>query len=206
MMHRLLEGEERADSITASAPLPKLNTQASNFSLRRRSAASEEMTTVSMLNCRKHSASSAREGSFNPTSAVRAAALRTLGTGAKVVAKALCIVEGRLHFQNPLWRRWPSLQRHKGPRLEVPKCRYFFPGRGRRDITLQNICGMKNLGRCQGNQNSPQGVFIGSSAGTATRHWSRRSRKSSTWRIRSLPCGPGWGPNPCLRYRDRDSP
>src|ERR1700751_107788 len=91
MMHRLFEGEERAASIKVPAPLPRLRTQASNFSLRRRSAALEDMTTVSMLNCRKHSASTAVEDSFNPTSALRAAAFRPVRAGARerVVAKAL---------------------------------------------------------------------------------------------------------------------
>jgi len=37
------------------------------------------------------------------------------------------------------------LERHKGPTLGVLKCRYFFGESGRRDITQQNICGMKNL-------------------------------------------------------------
>jgi hypothetical protein len=56
----------------------------------------EVMGTVSMLNWRKHSASRTRDESLNPTSAVRAAAFLTIGEGAKFVAKAFSIVEGRL--------------------------------------------------------------------------------------------------------------
>src|ERR1700680_4414699 len=100
MTQRLFEGELRAASITASAPSPNPRTQASNFSLCRRSAASEDMTTVSILNCRKHSASRVLDDSFKPTSAVRAADLRTVGARAKVVAKALCIVGEHSTFQN----------------------------------------------------------------------------------------------------------
>src|ERR1700722_15753111 len=75
-MQRLFEGETRADSITFSAPLPRGRTQASNFSLCRRSAAFEVTTTVSMPNWRKHSASSARDESGRLTKAVRAAVFR----------------------------------------------------------------------------------------------------------------------------------
>ncbi len=45
-----------------SAPSPRLSTQASNFSFFNRSAAFAVTTTVSMPNCRKPSASSARAG------------------------------------------------------------------------------------------------------------------------------------------------
>src|ERR1700733_3989840 len=75
-MQRLFEGETRADSITFSAPLPSGKTQASNFSLCKRSAALEVTTTVSMPNWRKHSASRAREESDRFTKAVRAAVFR----------------------------------------------------------------------------------------------------------------------------------
>src|ERR1035437_5352316 len=94
MMQRLFEGEDRAASITESAPSPRLSTQASNFSFFSRSAAFAVTTTVSMPNWRKPSASSAREGSSKPTSAVRAAAFR-VRAGAKVVVKALSIGEGK---------------------------------------------------------------------------------------------------------------
>src|SRR5579864_4493376 len=67
-MHRLLEGEERAASIT-----------------------------VSMLNCRKHSTNKAIDDGSNPTRAVRAAAFRVVRSGARdrVVAKALSMIEGK---------------------------------------------------------------------------------------------------------------
>src|SRR5579864_8291930 len=81
MIQRLLEGELRAASITTSAPSVRCRTQAANFSLRRRSAASEDMTTVSMLNWRKHSTIKARAGSFKFTRAVRAADFLVTGAG-----------------------------------------------------------------------------------------------------------------------------
>src|SRR5580765_4308242 len=91
MMQRLFDGDERAASITASAPSARLITQASNFSFFNRSAALAVTTTVSMPNCRNPSDSSARAGSFKPTSAVRAAAFLGIGEGAKGIAKALSI-------------------------------------------------------------------------------------------------------------------
>src|SRR5260370_39337205 len=90
-MQRLFEGEERAASITASAPCPRLITQASNFSFLRRSAAFAVTITVSIPNWRKPSDSNARAASSRPTSAVRAAAFRTIGAGGKDVAQALSI-------------------------------------------------------------------------------------------------------------------
>src|SRR5579872_3957765 len=94
MTQRLFDGEERADSITTSAPSPRLRTQASNFSLCRRSAALAVMTMVSILNWRKHSESRAWDEGFNPTSAVRAADFRVVRIGAseRVVAKALSMI------------------------------------------------------------------------------------------------------------------
>src|SRR6266700_1156486 len=90
-MQRLFDGEERAASITASAPCPRLMTHASNFSFLRRSAAFAVTITVSIPNWRKPSDSNARAASSRPTSAVRAAAFRTIGAGEKDVAKALSI-------------------------------------------------------------------------------------------------------------------
>ena len=55
MTMRLFDGDVRTASITACAPGPSLTTQASNFSLRRRSAALPVTMTASMPNCRKHS-------------------------------------------------------------------------------------------------------------------------------------------------------
>src|ERR1700739_4013864 len=94
MMQRLLEGELRMDSITDSATAARARTQASNFSLCRRSAAFVVIGTVSTLNWRKHSDKSARYGSFKPTNAARAAVLRRMGRGARVAAKALFISLG----------------------------------------------------------------------------------------------------------------
>ena len=49
-----------------------------------------------------------------------------------------------------------------------------------------------------------RGLSTRSSAGTATLHWCRRSRTSSTWRIRVAPGAPRWEPDPCPQYPDRD--
>src|ERR1700693_4686868 len=98
--------------------------------------------------------------------------------------------------------RTPWLKRHKGPTLEVPKCRYFFGSSRRRDITPQKFCEMKNLEDGPwtsdlrprisefglrsfaelttskvGGLRSESG-FTRSSDGTAARHWSRRNRTS----------------------------
>src|SRR5580704_3195889 len=84
---RLLEGDVRAASMTASASGPRRMTHASNFSWRRRSAALAETSTVSMPNWRKHSVSSAREDSLRSTRAARAAAF-LMGMRAGAVPKA----------------------------------------------------------------------------------------------------------------------
>src|SRR5271168_4696390 len=89
---RLLEGEVRAASMTVSAPEPRLITQASNFSWRRRSAALDDTSTVSMPNWRKHSVSSAREDSFRSTRAARAAAFLVEEVNAGEVPKAFCML------------------------------------------------------------------------------------------------------------------
>src|SRR5216684_1623186 len=88
MTHRLLEGEVRAASITVSAPLPRFSTQASNFSLRIRSAAFADITTVSIPNCRKHSASKVRAESFRSTRAARAATFLMGEAEGRIGAKA----------------------------------------------------------------------------------------------------------------------
>src|ERR1700739_2727027 len=101
-MLRLLEGEVRNDFITGSAPFASASTQASNFSLCRRSAPLVVMETVSTLNWRKHSVKSARLDSFNPTNAARAADLRRMGRGARVAAKALSIRLGKTPLSNDI--------------------------------------------------------------------------------------------------------
>ena len=45
-----------------------------------------------------------------------------------------------------------------------------------------------------------------SSVGTAARRWCRRSRTSSTWRIRFQPGAPGWGRSPSRRSPGPDFP
>src|ERR1700733_5370009 len=101
MTQRLLERELRAASITSSAPLERLSTQASNFSLCRRSAALAVTDTVSIPNCRKHSFRRERCGSLKPTKAARAVFLRGRANGARTAAtdfsivKALSIVRGK---------------------------------------------------------------------------------------------------------------
>src|SRR5271170_1545460 len=137
-MQRLFDGDVRAASITVSAPSPRLSTQASNFSFFRRSAALAVTTTVSMPNWRNPSVNSVQAGWFKPTSAVRAAAFSVKGAGAKVVAKALSMSRGRLHFRKPLWRQPPNFERHKGSTREVPKYRYSFCECVREDITSRN--------------------------------------------------------------------
>src|ERR1700692_3008933 len=69
---RLLDRDRRADSRTGAALLPTCTTQASNFSLARRSAFSPVIATLSIPNWRKHSESSMREFSCKSTSAARA--------------------------------------------------------------------------------------------------------------------------------------
>src|SRR6516162_1393010 len=94
MTMRLLEAEVRAASMTASAPGPRFTTQASNFSLRRRSAALPDMGTDSMPNCRKQSVRMERVESLRSIMAMRAAAFFFWGMGARAVPKAFCI-DGR---------------------------------------------------------------------------------------------------------------
>src|ERR1700746_652208 len=91
MTQRLLEREPRvaSNTVSESVQLAKGSTQASNFSRRRRSAASEITGTGSIPNWRKHSARSMWVESLKPTNAARAAVLRTMGEGETVVAKAL---------------------------------------------------------------------------------------------------------------------
>src|SRR3954469_19594039 len=102
MTQRLFEREPRAASITSSGSVPCASgrTQASNFSLRTRSAAWDVTGTGSIPNCRKQSASKTCVGSLKPTNAARAAALRVVGEGAKVVVKALSMIGEDSTFEN----------------------------------------------------------------------------------------------------------
>ena len=84
MIMRLLEGELRAASITFSAAGLSFTTQASNFSLAKRSAAWPLMTTESIPNCLKHSARTARADSLTSTKAARAAAFRVGGMAVRL--------------------------------------------------------------------------------------------------------------------------
>src|SRR5579862_5109306 len=101
-MQRLLEGELRAASITASEVSTRGSTHASNFSLRMRSAALADTATVSIPNWRKHSLSNEREDSFKSTRAVRAEAFRRevpgkiTGAENAGTAKAFSMSRGRL--------------------------------------------------------------------------------------------------------------
>src|SRR5450755_4044630 len=71
---RLLEAEARAASITGADSGAMGNTQASNFSRLRRSAALTVTGTASMPNCRKQSTSRVRLASLRLTRAVLAPA------------------------------------------------------------------------------------------------------------------------------------
>src|SRR5579872_3100675 len=110
---RLLEDEVRADSITSCAPGPSLTTQASNFSFFRRSAASPLSATLSMPNCRKHSASVLRKGSLMSTRATRAEAFLFESAGITRVPKALSIDEIILAsiYSVLLYRHWQRRRR-----------------------------------------------------------------------------------------------
>src|SRR6266700_7057604 len=92
MIMRLFDRDLRADSSTGAAWPPTRITQASNFSLARRSAFSEVIGTLSMPNCRKHSVSRLREDSCKSTSAARAENFREGGTVAKEFPKAFSVV------------------------------------------------------------------------------------------------------------------
>src|SRR5882724_8029621 len=112
MTQRLLEGEVRAASMSGAELSFRLRTQASNFSLCRRSPDWLGIATVSMPNWRKHSASSVRDASLRSTNAARAVALRGLLGGR---TKAFSMSRGRLHFSKLLWNGRTWLERHKGP-------------------------------------------------------------------------------------------
>src|ERR1700693_5150670 len=75
--------------MTASAPGARLSTQASNFSWRRRSAALEDTSTVSMPNWRKHSLRRNLEDSLRSTRAARAPTFLRAGVRGGAVPKLL---------------------------------------------------------------------------------------------------------------------
>src|SRR6516165_10274391 len=75
--------------MTAWAGGASFNTQASNLSLRSRSAESEPRTTGSMPKCRKHSEIMALAGSLRSIKAARAEDFRTVREGAEADAKWL---------------------------------------------------------------------------------------------------------------------
>src|SRR5579864_3803747 len=115
MTQRLLEGDLRAASITASAPLARGRTHASNFSLCRRSAALDDMTTVSIPNWRKHSASRVREESFRSTRAVRAVDFRVTGGGGRTYADVFTMVGDNRILKVHSGAASGRLKEHKGP-------------------------------------------------------------------------------------------
>src|SRR5215467_4392549 len=135
MMQRLFELEPRAASMTVSDPSARASTQASNFSLRMRSAAPVLMGIASIPNCLKHSASSTREGSLNPTNAALAAAFRVTRKGARVVSKALSIRSGKTPLSKLIVRPTGWLQK-------VPKDQ---PERRRRAIARCGGAGERTL-------------------------------------------------------------
>src|SRR5579862_1932126 len=100
----LFDGERRAESMTASASGSRCTTQASNFSLVRRSGTPVVMKTVSIPNCRKHSARSAPVGSLMLTRATRAVCFLPGRIGASAIPEAFCMLLGTtitshiLHF------------------------------------------------------------------------------------------------------------
>src|SRR5437879_5690727 len=115
MIMRLLEGELRAASITFSAAGLSFTTQASNFSLARRSAVWLVMATASMPNCLKHSARTRRAGSLTSTKAARAAAFRVGGMAVRF-PRALSMkgMGSRLKFYCGLYPRdWQRVRSHK---------------------------------------------------------------------------------------------
>src|SRR5512144_548128 len=84
MTMRLLDGDRLATSMTGSQAGSSLTTQASNFSFRKRSAASPVITTVSTPNWRKQSAKIARVGSLRSIRAARAALFLMVMEGDRV--------------------------------------------------------------------------------------------------------------------------
>ena len=130
----------RAASMTFSAPGPRLITQASNFSCRRRSADPAEVTTASMPNCRKHSVSRNREDSFRSTSAARAATFLVEEGGARAgaVPKALCMSPGpgsttKVYCGAPRGRWKDPKGQGRGTKVSLPGldwCVRGFPVKG----------------------------------------------------------------------------
>src|SRR5882762_6569300 len=117
---RLFDGEVRAASITACAAGPSFTTQASNFSLRRRSAAFSVTITASIPNWRKHSARMAWLPSLRSNMAMRAAAFLGRAMGARVVPRALSIDE----WANPRLQTYSGVRNRVWQRFLRPSARY----------------------------------------------------------------------------------
>src|SRR5580704_8247653 len=127
--------------MTASAPGPRWRTQASNFSWRRRSAAPEETSTVSMPNWRKHSVSNAREDSLTSTRATRAATFLVEGVSAGAVPKAFSMSEGRFQYESLLWLGRDEMERPLKGSRGVQKCHYLRWTGGWKPGQAEKLCG-----------------------------------------------------------------
>src|SRR5947209_17585273 len=125
-MQRLLEGDFRAESMTASAPLARGRTQASNFSLARRSAALEDMTTVSIPNWRKQSASRDRAESFRSTSATRAETFLLTGGGGRTDDNDFSMAGDDRIVKVHSGAAFAGFKRYQGTTEPVPKCHYPY--------------------------------------------------------------------------------
>ena len=117
---RLFDGEVRAASITACAAGPSFTTQASNFSLRRRSAAFSFTITASIPNCRKHSDRMAWLPSLRSTMAMRATTFLGWAMGARVLPRALSINE----WANPRLQPYSGVRNMVWQRFLRPITRY----------------------------------------------------------------------------------
>src|SRR5208282_2720195 len=169
MMQRLLEGEMRAASITPAELSIKGSTQASNFSLLKRSAASTVTIVVSMANCRKHSDSRMQDCGSNPTRAARAAAFRVMGVGTRAVAKALSIVEGKTPLSKIIVDA--KLSGHNAPKGLDEQCRssLLFPRPRESGHYAPKAARNEGFGATLRNS----GEATGSSGGKEERRWSR---------------------------------
>src|SRR5215510_3095341 len=125
---RLFEGEERAASITACAAGPSFTTQASNFSLRRRSAALPSTITDSMPNWRKHSVRIFLLSSWRSIMAMRATAFLGGATAARAVPWALSITKAAKSSCEPILAWEARFGKDSFGKWTVQKC-YYKRGR-----------------------------------------------------------------------------
>src|SRR5689334_23001148 len=88
---RLFDADRRADSITGTASGVRCTTQASSFSRCSRSGTLPVITTASIPNCLKQSASKERAGSLMSTRATRAEAFLLRGGGARTSPDDFCM-------------------------------------------------------------------------------------------------------------------